>query len=521
MKRSICIFCLLALVLGLTACTPAQITPTIGGIGTMFDQIDTHNQDKVITTGTITLKDSLPETPDNFALNAIFADNMVLQRNAVNCIWGTTSVDGEVAVQLNGQTFYGTAENGKFQVYTAPMAAGGPYELIVFNAEGKVTIKNVLIGEVFLLAGQSNMQMRVAETFPSEEEQNSYTNDTIRLFEVKAEYDSVPKETLDAGDVATWVSSGPDTTYYYSAAGYYFAEELQKKCPGLPIGLVMCCQGATYISTWMSDNANAALAGTIPNDPNDPRLTATLHYNAMVYPLLQYRFKAVLWYQGEGQPQNYDKALQKLMESWRSEFDAPNMGFVVYTLPRLVVDKYNGYAVVSDTGWFECRRLQMLAVENTENAVYCVANDLGSYDDIHPLDKKAISIRACHAFISEFYGAEETLTGPKMESYEVIGSAIEITFTNVGSGLELRNLHLGFEIFSENYEYLPAQVELVDEDTVRITSSAQAPMGFRYGLTNIYPSMTEEQKQDVKNAVCLYNKEGYPAEQINVVFAFQ
>lgn len=520
MKKWIGIVCLLALAASLWGCSEDTQKPTIGGIGTMFDAVNTHHSEKVETTGTVKLTDAQTENAEVFLPNALIADNMVLQRNAVNCIWGETSADGEVAVCLNGQTFYGTAEGGSFRVYLAPMEAGGPFELVIFNGTQKKTVKNVLIGEVFLLAGQSNMQMRVLETLPSEEEQQTYANDWIRLFEIRPDNDSVPQSTLDTGDVISWAASGPETTPYYSAAGYYFAEELQKKCPGLPIGLVMCCQGATYISTWMSENAVATLGCRIPDDANDPRLHASQHYNAMVHPILNYRFKAVLWYQGENQPQNYDKALTQLMSTWRAEFDNPSMAFVVFTLPRLVVDKYANYATVDESAWFESRRLQMLAVQNTENAVYCVANDLGSYDDIHPTDKKLIAQRACHAFLAGIYGVEETLTGPKMESYEVNGSTIDIRFANVGSGLELRNLNLGFEIFSENYEFLPASVELVGSDTVRITSSAAEPMGFRYAMTNVYPSMTEEQKRDMKNAVCLYNKEGYPAEQIQVVFAF-
>lgn len=526
-KRVISLLCVGALVLTMTACAekPADPTqPTQGEIGAMYNQIDTHNQEKVVTQGSITYSDELKESESSFVLNGLFTDNMVLQRNAVNCIWGTTVQDGEVAVMLNGQTFYGTAQNGAFQIYTGPMAAGGPYDLVVFNSTEKLTIKNVLIGEVFLLAGQSNMQMRVMETMPPAEEEATYANDTIRLLEIKPDYDAQPQDVLLSYEVNPWVSSGETTTPAFSAAGYYFAQELQNKCPGLPVGLVMCCQGATYLSTWLPQYAVDELTNAgiiIPNNTADPKLTAAMHYNAMVNPILNFKFKAVLWYQGEGQPQNYDKALEKLMATWRVVFDSPNMGFVVYTLPRLVVDKYNNYVTVDAGGWFECRRLQMLAVQNTENAVYCVANDLGSYDDIHPLDKKLISTRAAHAFISKFYGSEEILTGPRFESYTVNGNAIDITFTNVGSGLELRNLHLGFEIFSEGYEYVPAQVEIISANQVRITSSAQSPIGFRYGYTNIYPSMTEEQKLDMKNSVCLYNKEGYPAEQFDVVFAFE
>ncbi len=522
MKKWIAILCLAALALPLAACTtedPNPTTPTIGGIGTMFDNIDTHNQEKVVTTGSLKL-DSQTESATAFDMNAIFADNMVLQRNAVNCIWGNTKAQGEVAVSIGGQTFYGAAENGQFKVYTGPLAAGGPYDLTVFTATEKRTFKNVLLGEVFLLAGQSNMQMRVTETFPNEAEAATYANDLIRLFEIRPDYDTTPQTELTASEVVTWATSGEETTPYYSAAGYYFAEELQKKCPGLPIGLVMCCQGATYLSTWISENAVNTLECSILNDASDPRLSASMHYNAMVSPILNFRFKAALWYQGENQPQNYDKALIQLMNTWRAEFDNPNMGFVIFTLPRLVVDKYNGYAQVNEAAWFESRRLQMLAAGSVENAVYCVANDLGSYDDIHPLDKKIIAQRACHAFIGKFYGAEGTFSSPKMERYEVNGGSIDIHFTNVGSGLELRNLNLGFEIFSENYEYLMATVEIVDEDTVRITSEATAPLGFRYGYTNVYPTMTEDQKQDPKNAVCLYSKEGYPAEQINEIWIF-
>lgn len=173
---------------------------------------------------------------------------------------------------------------------------------------------------------------------------------------------------------------------------------------------------------------------------------------------------------------------------------------------------------MSEADWFSIREQQMHVAKTVDNATYCVANDLGSYDDIHPLDKKVIATRAAHAFISKFYNSTETLTGPRYENYEVKENSIEITYTNVGSGLELRNKGLGFEIMNRNHEYVMAEVCIIDNNKVRITSPVSAPGGFRYGFTNVYPSLTEEEKKVVKNAVCLYNKEGYPAEQIDIVF---
>lgn len=485
-----------------------------------YDSIDRNNIDKVVKKGKIQYSDALTENPERFCLNALISDNMVLQRNAVNCIWGTSEKDGEIAVTINNKTFYGTVESGVFAIYLSPMESGGPYDMVVFDGSEKVTIRNVLIGEVFLLAGQSNMQMRVSDTLTTEELE-IFDNDKIRFFEIATNYSEEPLEEMSIYDVITWTASTRDTAMYCSAAGYYFAKELQTRYPDMPIGLVMCCQGATYLSTWIPQYAYDELVNNgfyIPANEADPRLTPALHYNAMVNPIRNFKFKTVLWYQGENQPQNYDKGLEKLIQTWRKELSSPDMGFVVFTLPRLVVDKYSNYAVVDEYAWFESRTLQMIAAQNVDNATYCVANDLGSYDDIHPLDKKVIATRAAHAFISKFYGSTETLTGPRYESYTVNGSSIEITFTNVGSGLELRNKNLGFEIMNENYEYEVAEVEIIENNKIRITGTTDAPKGFRYGYTNVYSTLTEEEQKDVKNAVCLYNKEGYPAEQINVVF---
>ena len=236
--RALGAFCILAVLFSFGAC---QSTNT-EEVDSLYNSIDQNHEEKVSTKGTLKLSKSLTENGDSFQLNAILADNMVLQRNAVNCLWGSCEKDGEIAVSINKQTFYGTVENGRFEIYLSPMSAGGPYDMVIFNDTEKLTIKNVLVGEVFLLAGQSNMQMRVAETQPSEEEQQTYANDKIRLFEIKADYEKEEQDNLSGTEVTAWAASSEDSTPYFSAAGYYFAQELQARYPDLPIGLVMCCQ---------------------------------------------------------------------------------------------------------------------------------------------------------------------------------------------------------------------------------------------------------------------------------------
>lgn len=465
--------------------------------------------------------EAVPERPEGFVLDAMTGDHMVLQRERQNCIWGTSTADGWIGISFGGEIFYGMVENGQFELYLPPMPPGGPYDLILFQASQKRTIKNVLVGEVFLLAGQSNMQMRIQETGPSKEEVQTYEHDRIRLFEIREHYEEDPVELLESSAVNGWGPAVGERVLSYSAAGYYFARELATKYPDLPIGLVMCCQGATYLSTWIPRTAFEELKESgigLPSDGRDPRLTPGLHYNAMVYPARRFGFKAVLWYQGEGQPLNYGEGLKKLIAVWRKEFASPDLGFVIFTLPRLVEDRYNGYALVSEQDWFESRKQQMQAAREAGNAAYCVANDLGSYDDIHPLDKKAMAVRAAHVFIKKFYGAPETLSGPRYAGYRIRKNDLEIRFTNVGTGLELRNKHLGFEVLDEKGDYRPAEVELAGKEAVRLKmpEGMEKCEGFRYGFRNSYPGLTREEQRDVKNAVCLYNKEGYPAEQMEI-----
>lgn len=429
----------------------------------------------------------LADVPVNeeIELPGILGPNMVLQREANLKIWGMCRHDGEVAVGIGDENFYGMCREGRFEVAIGPFEAGGPYQVEIGNQHGKVALDNVLIGDVFLASGQSNMLM----TMEHSRLEGEGENDQLRFYLSTPNTSMTPLETTSDN----WVNTDLFSTPYISAAAYYFGHTLQKRYE-IPIGIVVAAQGNTILSTW-APQAEIASMPTAYQDHTQLNRTPSVFYNAMIHPLRKMKFTGVLWYQGEEQPQQYDELLAALIGGWRRAFQDDQLHFTIVQLPR--------WGRADAESWSVIREHQKAAAQRMERATYSVNIDLGDREDLHPLDKKPLGIRAAWAAMQSLYGEPGVWRGPELASYWLNGREIVLSFEHSGSGLQLTAGATGFEIADENGHYLQANAE-VRGDTVAIWHDAiERPSAARYAY-GAYPDVT------------LYNEEGLPAEPFRI-----
>lgn len=564
MKR---IACLLACLLGLclfAGCGGTENTPETpeqpdASLGENFDAVDTTDLEKVVTAPTFSVPEDAREDETLFTPNSLFGDNMILQRNAVTCIWGSTMAD-EVAVRIDGATYYGTVENGTFTVYLAPHAAGSGYTLELLSTQGKRTVGNVCFGEVFLLSGQSNMAWSMAmnangdfgvhsgaykpsETEPTysqfagdsaernaaiaarvAEKLAACTYPDIRLYNVpvRAAEDPVYAENQKQTDAGgTWTPCTPETMAAFSAVGCWFGTTLHE-LTDIPVGLICAALGSTNIPTWMSEetyeeNRDVCMYGG--DRTQDEFNRAARCYNQYIYPLLGYKCKAAVWYQGEGQPLSYGDSLKALIGGWRVDFGY-ELPFLIVGLPRYGENDEvpAGYAA-TDAGEgtlsaspFAIREEQKRAEDLP--AVYRTVNvDAGDYDELHPADKDTVGIRLVWKVMDAFYGAEGNWSSPELLSAARSENGVLLTFRNAAGGMVVENNSRNLEAAGADGVYYPARAASVGDNGVEVTCSAvEEIVSVRYGYLN-YPKLD---RNDVRLYMSLFNGAGLPADQFVV-----
>jgi len=467
-------------------------------------------------------------------LPAIFSDNMVLQRNFAAPIWGTATPGQAITVKIADQTKQATAaQDGKWLVKLDPMKEGGPYEVSI-SGPSTITYKNVLIGDVWICSGQSNMQWPISASRDPKETVASSTNPALRLFYVQR----IPADK-PADDVkGTWTESNPTTTPEFSAVAYFFGQELQKQL-NVPIGLIHTSWGGTAIQLWQSKEAieadpdmravmdehqkrmeqyQAALkryqdaAAKAKEEgkpapsarPPQPPMAPAVLYNGMIAPLVPYGITGAIWYQGEsnaGQAKLYRKQMPAMINQWRKEFG--------HEFPFYQVQLANYMAKTAqpvDSDWAELREAQLMTANTNPKTGMAVIIDIGEAKDIHPKNKQDVGKRLALAALGTHYGKQIVYSGPAFESMKVEGNKARLTFKHTGSGLEARGEDrvagaakvTGFAIAGEDKKFVWADAQ-IDGNTIVVSSPDVAnPVAVRYGWAN--------------NPDCnLYNKEGLPA----------
>jgi sialate O-acetylesterase len=422
--------------------------------------------------------------------HGLFRDHAVLQRGIALPVWGATDSNEKVTVSLAGQQAAADPKDGRWRVEFNPLSAGGPHTLTISQGAEKIELKDVLIGEVWLCGGQSNMEWPLHATDGAKEAIDASLNESIRLFTVPRR--GAPKPETDVG--GEWSVCNPQSVPNFSAVGYHFGRELQKAI-GVPVGLISSNIGGTTAERWMARehiDSNPHLRGM-----STPQGACDL-YNAMIAPLAPFGVAGAIWYQGES---NADRAIQyrKLMpamiESWRRTIGHGDFPFLMVQLaPFMKIEE-----APMESAWAELREAQLMSTSTCPNTGIAVITDVGDEKDIHPRKKAPVGARLALAARALAYGEKIEYSGPVVESMAVVDGKAVLAFTHAAGGLVAKDGEpKGFTIAGEDRKFRNAQARIERNRVIVWSDEVPHPVAVRYGWSNC-------------PVVNLWNRAGLPA----------
>jgi len=418
-------------------------------------------------------------------LPAIFGDNMVLQQQTQVAIWGTATKNATVKVitSWNKKT-YSTkvAGDGKWKLKVATPSAGGPFNVTISDGKS-LKLNNVMIGEVWVCSGQSNMEMpmkgyRNQPVTGSNEAIATSSNPSIRLFTV------TKAKSLEALDDFTgaWKDCEPENVGEFSATAYYFGLMLNKALD-VPIGLINSSWGGTRIEPWMSESGFKTFEFvTLPDKNQQGDLspqTPTVLFNAMINPMVGYGIRGAIWYQGESnrnEADKYVKLMPGLVENWRSVW---GVGEFPFYYVQIAPFDYGNTGLNSAF----LREAELKASTAIPNIGMASIMDIGEKTCIHPADKATGGYRMAYLALAKTYGKSGfAYSGPILKDMIVEGSLVKLTFDHAVNGLTSYGKELScFEVAGANQRFYPAKA-IITGDGITLMSPVDEPVAVRYAF---------------------------------------
>jgi sialate O-acetylesterase len=457
-------------------------------------------------------------------LPKIFGDSMVLQRQAEVHLYGAALPNESLVLSISGsgiesrelKTVCDSA--GEFSIKFSPPPVGGPYELILTGADSKVVIRDVLVGDVWLCAGQSNMEWPIDKSAELERTSAAIERPQLRLLTVPKTSSQQP--LTDYNGIVSWNRSNAQTAAGFSAVGWHFGSYLEQDLQ-VPIGLIQASWGGTKAEAWTSFPALAeqaelepllVQAGLVGESTKQQDRLAGL-YNGMIAPLRRFPIKGVIWYQGEanvGRGQQYRTLLPTLIRDWRLQWSDPHLPFIFVQLapyryknqpPQALPEVWEAQL----TTWKTVPRTGIIAI-----------TDLGNPDDVHPIQKQEVARRLSLWTMAEVYRGQRLLSLPEGES---LAETTPPNQTADGKnetapaapdycgplfrGITIENQQItvsfyadrglksaddqplrGFSLAGEDQVFHPAQAVIVDHLVVVSSPDVPAPVAVRYAWTD-------------------------------------
>ncbi len=487
---------------------------------------------------------SVPVSAD-VKLPSIIGNNMVLQQDMEVPVWGKASPNEVITVIFNGQKV--TTKSGKegnWIIYLAPMSAGGPFSMNIAGYN-KIELTNILIGEVWIGSGQSNMQLPVKNSAKADEEISNAKLPDIRLFTVKHRMSDELLEDCQG----EWVECSPLTVGNFSAVTYFFGKNLYK-AKNTPFGLIHSSWGGTTIEAWISREflmsssdfkpileRYAEALENVPNSTKEYEImihdweikvkqkkaedkeippkpipplglghphTPTVLFNGMIAPIIPYTIRGVIWYQGESNATRafqYRSLFPTLINNWRYLWNQGPFPFLFVQLANYSVPVANSGESIKEpcvSPWAGLREAQLMTLSQ-KNTRMVVSIDIGDANDIHPKNKQDVGYRLSLAARGIVYGENIVYSGPVYSSIRIVGDKARINFDHTGSGLMAKGGDLkGFTIAGQDRTFVWAEAIIERNAVIVHSQKVSDPVAVRYAWAD--------------NPKCnLYNEEGLPA----------
>lgn len=467
-------------------------------------------------------------------LPSLLADHMVVQRGMPVHAWGMASPNENVSVTFRGETKSTSADSlGRWSLYLSPGEAGGPFQMVI-KGTNTVELNDVLVGDVWVASGQSNMEFAMTGLMNASAEIAAAQYPKIRIFKVEHRPSDYPRSDVPA---KTWALCTPDTVRDSSAVAYYFAREISQKL-NVPIGLLETFWGGTPAESWTSLRTLTADASLMPAfaarsemvdeqeetllrlqqkegeyrkaveqakaegrpapgrswHPDFAAWAPAALYNGMIAPLTRFPIRGVIWYQGESN--SGERAplcahlFQTMIADWRRSWDEGDFPFLFVQIAN--------WKTGPDGRWPEVRDAQRkaLALRNTGMAVTI---DIGDPIDIHPKDKLDVGLRLARAARAIAYGEKLEWSGPLYRQLTREDHALRVWFDHA-PGLTAKGggAVTGFEVAGADGKYVAADAKIEGASVIVSSASVPDPVSVRYAWAD--------------NPACnLYNREGLPA----------
>ncbi len=496
-------------------------------------------------------------------LHPVFTDNAVFQRDIPVPVWGAAGPEEKITIEFAGQSKEAVADkDGRWSVKLDPLQASSePQTMTVSSSKAaespSLQIKNILVGDVWLCSGQSNMAWQLSNSKDAQKEIEEANYPSIRLFTVARKTAIEPSVEIKG----EWEICSPETAGKFSAVGYFFGREIFKKL-NVPIGLINSSWGGTVAEAWttwktlettpglavitekfseqmkkypetsksydealekwtslydgkkegeaLAEGRKVPRKPALPLAPDGQNAPARL-YNGMINPLIPYGIKGVIWYQGEsnaGRAQQYNTLLPSLIADWRKSWNQGDFPFLIVQLANF----RSAVPAPTESSWAELREAQFMTSKNVPNTGIAVIIDIGEADNIHPKNKQDVGARLALAARKTAYGEKDLVaSGPVFDSIKAEDGKIRVKFTEIGGGLEAKGGELkGFAVGGDSQQKDEERIgkglkfvwakAAIDGDSVVVWSDEiKSPVAVRYAWA------------DNPEGCNLYNKEGLPA----------
>lgn len=454
----------------------------------------------------------------------IFSDQMVLQRGQPNKVWGRAEPQEEISITIAEQTHETAANaNGQWSVMLEPLPAGGPHELVV-TGDNQIVIRDVLVGEVWICSGQSNMEWRVSNTNDADLVAAGANFPQIRMIN----YPNVGKqEPVFSHPKSAWMVCSPKTVGGFSAVGYFFGRQLHDTLQ-VPIGLVNNAWGGSAAEAWVdrkqleADGSYEALLKrwtekeklfeSLVNKPDlDEKQKQQVKklkdemgnrhrpgniYNGVLKTHLGYGIRGTIWYQGEsnsGRAYQYRRLFPKMIATWREEWGQGEFPFYWVQLADFMSENPQP----SESAWAELREAQTMAIDAVPNSGQAVIIDVGEGKDIHPRNKATVGQRLARWALAKQYGIDIAYRSPQYKSMEVIDEKAVLTFKYVNGGWRPFDVKkpIGFAIAGADKKFVWAEAEILEDGRIEVSSAeVPEPVAVRYAwadnpVCNMYDSV--------------------------------